>query len=67
MDTKWICQRLRALGLTQRCIAARMGVTAACLNHKLHNRRPMNLREAACLANWLGMDDAEIRKHFFMG
>ncbi len=65
MDTKWIRQRMRALGLTQRFLAVQLGLSAAGLNHKLHNRRPTTLQEAARLAAWLQLSDAEICRRFF--
>ena len=67
MDTEWICQRIRALGMTQHFLAGKMGLSVSGLNSKLHNRRPTNLREAACIATWLRMNNAEIRKRFFQG
>lgn len=65
MDTRWLRQRIRALGMTQRFLAQKMGMSAAGFNHKLHNRRPTTLREAAQLASWLQLNDAEVRAHFF--
>lgn len=64
MDTQWIGRRIRALGLTQRFLAVQLGITPAALNHKLHNRRPTTLQEAACLARWLQLTDSELRTHF---
>ncbi len=65
MDTEWICQRLRALGMTQSFLASKLGISTGGLNRKLHNRRPTTLREAACIAKWLRMSNQELRNHFF--
>ncbi|MBQ8610415.1 MAG: hypothetical protein IJ412_01775 [Oscillospiraceae bacterium] len=65
MDTEWICQRMRALKMTQKFLAQKIGLTTGGLNHKLHNRRPTTLREAAGIAHWLRMNSAEVKKHFF--
>lgn len=64
LDTPWICRRMRSLGLTQQFLAKELGLSPAGLNHKLHNRRPTTLQEAACLAKWLQMKDADLRTHF---
>lgn len=66
MDTEWICQRMRAMGMTQKFLAQKIGISTAGLNHKLHNRRPTSLQEAAGLAHWLRLNSREIRLHFFM-
>ena len=66
MDTEWICQRMRAMGMTQKFLAQKMGISTAGLNHKLHNRRPTNLREAACMAKWLRLNGKELRTRFFI-
>ena len=66
MDTGWIRQRIRALGLTQRSLAVQMGMSAAGLNHKLHNRRPTTLAGAARLADLLRLSDEEIRRRLFL-
>ena len=66
MDTEWICQRMRAMGMTQSFLAQKLGISTSGFHHKLHNRRATTLREAACLAKWLRLNGKEVRKHFFM-
>lgn len=64
LDTQWICRRMRAMGLTQQFLAKQLGLSPAGLNHKLHNRRPTTLQEAACLAKWLQIQDEDLRACF---
>ena len=65
MDSTWIRQRLYALDMTQKALAAKLGMTASALSRKLNHQRGFTLREAAGLAQWLQMSDAEVRQHIF--
>ena len=57
---------LKGVGEQRERKLQKMGISTAGLNHKLHNRRPTNLREAACMAKWLRMNGKELRTHFFI-
>ncbi len=66
MDAKWITERMRALGLTQRCLAGKLGLTASAFNHKLHGRRPTTLVEGALLVQWLQLSAQEVSEHLLL-
>ena len=65
MDSAWIRQRLYSLDMTQKALAAKLGMTSSSLSRKLNHQRRFTLREAAGMAQCLQMSDAEVRQHIF--
>lgn len=60
MDTVWIKTRMRQLKIKQKSIAKQMGLSEMGLSHKIRNRRPLTLEQAAILAINLQMTNDEI-------
>lgn len=64
INTAAVKARMRALGVTQREAAEKVGCRQATLSLKLNSRRPMTLEEAWALAKLLGAEE-ELRGFFF--
>lgn len=65
MDSAWIRQRLYSLDMTQKALAAKLGMTASALSRKLNHHRRFTLREAAEVARWLQLSAEEVQQHIF--
>lgn len=64
INTAAVKARMRALGVTQREAAEKVGCRQATLSLELNNRRPMTLEEAWALAKLLHVEE-ELRRYFF--
>ena len=64
INTAAVKARMRALGVTQREAAEKLGYRQATLSLKLNNRRRMTVEEAWALAKLLGVEE-ELRRYFF--
>lgn len=64
INTAAVKARMKALRMTQREAAEKVGCRQATLSLKLNNRRPMTLEEAWALAKLLGAEE-ELRRYFF--
>lgn len=65
MNTRMLKGRIRALGLTQGVLAEKIGISQQSLSHKLHNKRPTTLKEAALIARELKLNAKEIKTYLF--
>ncbi len=57
--------RMAELRLTQKDVAAALGLAAPTISQKLNRVRPMDLDEAEKLAVLLKLDDSEFGEYFF--
>lgn len=64
IHTAAVKARMKALRMTQREAAEKVGCRQAALSLKLHNRRRMTLEEAWALAKLLGVEE-DLRRYFF--
>ncbi len=64
INTAAVKARMKALRMTQREAAEKLGYTQATLSLKLNNRRRMTVEEAWALAKLLGVEE-ELRRYFF--
>lgn len=64
INTAAVKARMKALRMTQREAAEKLGYTQATLSLKANNRRRMTLEEAWALAKLLGVEE-DLRRYFF--
>lgn len=64
INTAAVKARMKALRMTQREAAEKLGYTQATLSLKTNNRRRMTLEEAWALAKLLGVEE-DLRRYFF--
>lgn len=57
--------RMAELGITQKDVAAALGIAGPTASQKLNRIRPMDLDEAERLARLLRLDDSEFGLYFF--
>lgn len=57
--------RMAELRLTQKDVAAALGIAAPTASQKLNRVRPMDLEEAEKLSILLGLDDSQFGEYFF--
>lgn len=65
LDTNKIKGRLVELGLTQKDVAKKLGITQPTASQKINNIRPMDLAEAEKLAELLCINAEEFQAYFF--
>ena len=57
--------RMAECGITQKDVAAALGIATSTVSQKLNRVRPMDLDEAEKLARLLGLDDNQFAEYFF--
>ena len=57
--------RMRELNITQKDVAAALGIATSTASQKLNRVRPMDLDEAEKLAKLLGLCDSQFAEYFF--
>lgn len=57
--------RMAELKVTQKDVAAALGIATPTASQKLNRVRPMNLDEAEKLANLLQLEDGQFGEYFF--
>lgn len=65
INTNKIKARMAELGMTQKDLAAYLGIAVATVSQKLNNIRPMTLNEALKIADLLRIEDSKFREYFF--
>ncbi len=64
-NTKQIKERMSEMHITQKDVAAMLGLAAPTVSQKLNGVRPMNLDEARTLADMLHIETGEFGEYFF--
>ena len=67
INTNKIKGRMRELELVQADVAKALGLAEATVSQKLNGKRPMDLDEAAKLAEMLEIGDPDFGAYFFAG
>lgn len=65
INTLKIKARMVELGLTQKSIAAKIGIAAPTVSQKINNVRPMMLDEVEKFSEILKIRDDQFREYFF--
>lgn len=65
INTLKIKARMVELGLTQKSIAAEIGIAAPTVSQKINNVRPMMLDEVERFSEILKISDDQFREYFF--
>ena len=64
-NAQMIKDRMRERGLTQKDVAADLGIAAPTVSQKINGVRPMDLDEARKIAALLGIESGEFGEYFF--
>lgn len=64
-NTKQIKERMSEMHITQKDVAAMLGLAAPTVSQKINGVRPMNLDEARTLADMLHIETGEFGEYFF--
>ena len=67
INSKKIKDRLSDMSMTQKELAAFVGIAQPTMNQKINNIRPMTLNEAENVARALNISDDELGVYFFTG
>ncbi len=63
IDRAWFSTQLRQRGTTQRALAAHMGIDTSAVSLLLNGKRRLQLPQAQEIADFLGLDVAEVLSH----
>jgi len=64
-NAQLIKNRMREIGITQKEVAADLGIAAPTVSQKINGIRPMDLDEARKMAALLGIESGEFGEYFF--
>jgi len=64
-NTELLKERMREKEVTQKDIAAALGIAAPTVSQKINGVRPIDLDEARRLAALLGIESGEFGRYFF--
>lgn len=65
VNSQRIKERMKAIGITQAELAARIGIKAPTMNQKINNVRPMYLHEVEIVAEVLDIGPNLLFSYFF--
>ncbi|WP_342432639.1 helix-turn-helix transcriptional regulator [Neobacillus sp. FSL H8-0543] len=65
INTLKVKSRLVELGLNQKDVAKKLGLSLPTVSQKINNKRPMHLNEVMELANLLMIDETKLVTYFF--
>ena len=63
INTEWFKDRLKAIKLSQRQLAKKIGIDPAAVSNMLNNRRAMSMDEAKYIADVFGLPVTEVMRH----